>query len=135
MADLKAFAEQLVNLTVKEVSELADILKDEYGIEPAAGGAVMVAGVVTGALALSKNNQLADRCPDKDNCPEGNRSLEDSASSLAIATNGLLAAGGVMVVAGVVLTIIGYKRNRDEHISVVPLFNSEEAGLSISGRF
>jgi large subunit ribosomal protein L7/L12 len=44
MADLKAFAEQLVNLTVKEVKELADILKDEYGIEPAAGGAVMVAG-------------------------------------------------------------------------------------------
>ena len=36
MADLKAFAEQLVNLTVKEVSELADILKEEYGIEPAA---------------------------------------------------------------------------------------------------
>jgi len=45
MADLKAFAEQLVNLTVKEVSELADILKDEYGIEPAAVAApVMVAG-------------------------------------------------------------------------------------------
>lgn len=45
MADLKAFAEQLVNLTVKEVSELADILKDEYGIEPAAA-AVAVAGPV-----------------------------------------------------------------------------------------
>ena len=45
MADLKAFADQLVNLTVKEVSELADILKDEYGIEPAAAAApVMVAG-------------------------------------------------------------------------------------------
>jgi len=45
MADLKAFAEQLVNLTVKEVSELADILKVEYGIEPAAAAApVMVAG-------------------------------------------------------------------------------------------
>ncbi len=45
MADLKAFAEQLVNLTVKEVSDLADILKDEYGIEPAAAAApVMVAG-------------------------------------------------------------------------------------------
>ena len=43
MADLKAFAEQLVNLTVKEVNELADILKDEYGIEPAAA-AVAVAG-------------------------------------------------------------------------------------------
>ena len=44
MADLKAFAEQLVNLTVKEVSELADILRDEYGIEPAAAAPVMAAG-------------------------------------------------------------------------------------------
>lgn len=45
MADLKEFAEQLVNLTVKEVNELADILKEEYGIEPAAAAApVMVAG-------------------------------------------------------------------------------------------
>jgi len=45
MADLKAFAEQLVNLTVKEVNELAQILKDEYGIEPAAAAApVVVAG-------------------------------------------------------------------------------------------
>jgi large subunit ribosomal protein L7/L12 len=43
MADLKAFAEQLVNLTVKEVNELATILKDEYGIEPAAAAPVMVA--------------------------------------------------------------------------------------------
>ncbi|WP_461532333.1 50S ribosomal protein L7/L12 [Sinomicrobium sp.] len=43
MADLKDFAEQLVNLTVKEVNELADILKEEYGIEPAAA-AVAVAG-------------------------------------------------------------------------------------------
>lgn len=43
MADLKAFAEQLVNLTVKEVNELAAILKDEYGIEPAAAAPVMMA--------------------------------------------------------------------------------------------
>ncbi|MGB0391413.1 MAG: 50S ribosomal protein L7/L12 [Salibacteraceae bacterium] len=49
MADLKSFAEQLVNLTVKEVSELADILKDEYGIEPAAAAAVAVAGPGAGA--------------------------------------------------------------------------------------
>ena len=49
MADLKAFAEQLVNLTVKEVNELAEILKDEYGIEPAAAAApVMVAGAAGG---------------------------------------------------------------------------------------
>ena len=48
MADLKEFAEQLVNLTVKEVNELADILKEEYGIEPAAA-AVAVAGPAGGA--------------------------------------------------------------------------------------
>ena len=44
MADLKSLAEQLVNLTVKEVKELADILKADYGIEPAAAAPVMVAG-------------------------------------------------------------------------------------------
>jgi len=48
MADLKEFAEQLVNLTVKEVNELADILKEEYGIEPAAA-AVAVAGAAGAA--------------------------------------------------------------------------------------
>jgi large subunit ribosomal protein L7/L12 len=50
MADLKAFAEQLVNLTVKEVNELAQILKDEYGIEPAAA-AVAVAAPAAAAVA------------------------------------------------------------------------------------
>ncbi len=50
MADLKAFAEQLVNLTVKEVNELAQILKDEYGIEPAAA-AVAIAGPAAGGDA------------------------------------------------------------------------------------
>ena len=48
MADLKEFADQLVNLTVKEVNELATILKDEYGIEPAAAAAVAVAGTAAG---------------------------------------------------------------------------------------
>jgi len=51
MADLKNFAEQLVNLTVKEVNELATILKDEYGIEPAAAAAVAVAGPAGGGEA------------------------------------------------------------------------------------
>ena len=44
MADLKSLAEQLVNLTLLEANELKNILKDDYGIEPAAGGAVMMAG-------------------------------------------------------------------------------------------
>ncbi len=51
MADLKALAEQLVNLTVKEVNELADILKSEYGIEPAAAAAVTVAAPAAGGAA------------------------------------------------------------------------------------
>jgi large subunit ribosomal protein L7/L12 len=51
MADLKSLAEQLVNLTVKEVNELASILKDEYGIEPAASAPVMVAGPAGGGDA------------------------------------------------------------------------------------
>jgi large subunit ribosomal protein L7/L12 len=51
MADLKAFAEQLVNLTVKEVNELAKILKDEYGIEPAAAAVAASAGPTAGGGA------------------------------------------------------------------------------------
>ena len=49
MADIKALAEELVNLTVKDVQELAQILKEEYGIEPAAGAVVAVAGPAAGA--------------------------------------------------------------------------------------
>mgnify|MGYP001475727432 CR=1 FL=1 len=51
MADLKAIAEQLVNLTVKEVSELADILKQDYGIEPAATAVAVAAGPAVGGAA------------------------------------------------------------------------------------
>ena len=51
MADLKAFAEQLVNLTVKEVNELAQILKDDYGIEPAAAAVAVAAGPAAAGAA------------------------------------------------------------------------------------
>jgi large subunit ribosomal protein L7/L12 len=51
MADLKKLAEEIVNLTLLEASELKRILKDDYGIEPAAGGAVMVAGPAAGGPA------------------------------------------------------------------------------------
>ncbi|REE24316.1 50S ribosomal protein L7/L12 [Winogradskyella pacifica] len=57
MADLKDFAEQLVNLTVKEVNELATILKDEYGIEPAAA-AVAMAGPAAGAEAAEEQTEF-----------------------------------------------------------------------------
>ncbi len=59
MADLKAFADQLVNLTVKEVNELAEILKDEYGIEPAAA-AVAVAGPAAGGEAEAEEQTAFD---------------------------------------------------------------------------
>ncbi|HNV81685.1 MAG: 50S ribosomal protein L7/L12 [Tenuifilaceae bacterium] len=57
MADLKKFAEELVNLTVKEVNELAQILKDEYGIEPAAAAVAVAAPAAAGeaAAAVEKN--------------------------------------------------------------------------------
>ena len=59
MADLKDFAEQLVNLTVKEVNELATILKDEYGIEPAAAAvAVAAAGGGGGAAAAEEKSEF-----------------------------------------------------------------------------
>jgi large subunit ribosomal protein L7/L12 len=54
MADLKAFAEQLVNLTVKEVNELAKILKDEYGIEPAAAAVAVSAGPAAAAAVVEE---------------------------------------------------------------------------------
>ena len=58
MADLKDFAEQLVNLTVKEVNELATILKDEYGIEPAAAAVAVAAGGAGGAEAADEQTEF-----------------------------------------------------------------------------
>ena len=58
MADLKAFAEQLVNLTVKEVNELAQILKDEYGIEPAAAAVAVAAGPAAAAAAVEEKTSF-----------------------------------------------------------------------------
>ena len=58
MADLKAFAEQLVNLTVKEVNELAQILKDEYGIEPAAAAVAVAAGPVAAVEAEAEKTEF-----------------------------------------------------------------------------
>ena len=60
MADLKAFAEQLVNLTVKEVNELAQILKEEYGIEPAAAAVAVAAGPAAGAAEAAEEKSSFD---------------------------------------------------------------------------
>ena len=60
MADLKAFAEQLVNLTVKEVNDLANILKEEYGIEPAAAAVAVAAPAAGGAAAAVEEKTSFD---------------------------------------------------------------------------
>ena len=60
MADLKAFAEQLVNLSVKEVNELATILKEEYGIEPAAAAVAVAAPAAGGAAAAAEEKTSFD---------------------------------------------------------------------------
>ncbi len=58
MADIKALAEELVNLTVKEVNELATLLKEEYGIEPAAAAVAVAAGPAAGAPAAEEKTNF-----------------------------------------------------------------------------
>ena len=60
MADIKALAEELVNLTVKEVNELATVLKDEYGIEPAAAAVAVAAGPAAGGAAAAEEKSSFD---------------------------------------------------------------------------
>ena len=60
MADIKALAEELVNLTVKEVNELAQVLKDEYGIEPAAAAVAVAAGPAAGGAAAAEEKTSFD---------------------------------------------------------------------------
>ena len=60
MADIKALAEQLVNLTVKEVNELADVLKSEYGIEPAAAAVAVAAAPAGGGAAAAEEKTSFD---------------------------------------------------------------------------
>ena len=60
MADVKAIAEELVNLTVKEVNELATVLKDEYGIEPAAAAVAVAAGPAAGGVAAAEEKSEFD---------------------------------------------------------------------------
>lgn len=59
MADIKAIAEELVNLTVKEVNELATVLKDEYGIEPAAAAVAVAAGPAAGGAAAAAEEKTS----------------------------------------------------------------------------
>jgi large subunit ribosomal protein L7/L12 len=105
MADIKALAEQLVNLTVKEVNELAEILKEEYGIEPAAAAVAIAAGPVAGAsklavvklvkdlisIGLKESKELVDAAPkalkegvSKDEAEALKKALEEAGAEVEI---------------------------------------------------
>src|SRR5574344_1995234 len=100
MADLKAVAEQLVNLTVKEVNELATILKEEYGIEPAAAAVAVAAGPVAAAaveektsfdVVLKEANWMVDVAPSpvkhvlpKDEAKSLRQTLEESVAEVEL---------------------------------------------------
>ena len=83
MADLKDFAEQLVNLTVKEVNELADILKNDYGIEPAAA-AVAVAGPAAGKELVDNAPSNIKEAVSKDEAEGFKKSLEEAGAEVEL---------------------------------------------------
>lgn len=103
------------------------------------GAAVLVGGSITGALALSKNNELKDNCPNKESCSEDFKYLDKEARNLAMATDILFPLGGVAVVAGVVLLIIDHKKRprgfNAANVALAPFAYSDATGLTISGRF
>lgn len=100
------------------------------------GGAALIPGVITGALYLSENNSLEEKCSDKDNCFDNYKDLHQRTRRLAIATNVLLPLGGVLAASGVVLAVTGHRiENKDEQLSFTPYFGDDAAGIAISGRF
>lgn len=99
------------------------------------GGAVLIAGAITGGLSHKKSIQLDSNCPDRDNCDISNQGLKDSGQSLELATNGLIAAGAMITTVGVVLTIIGHRKGKKENLSASPVVNGTNAGLIVHGRF
>ena len=78
MADLKAIAEELVNLTVKEVNELATILKDEYGIEPAAAAVAVAAGPAAGGAEAAAAKAAESACEAQEALREVRRIVEEA---------------------------------------------------------
>jgi hypothetical protein len=118
----------------------SSILRNVGIITAGVGGVAVVTGIVTGSLALSKGNQLSDRCPDKKQlCPKDAQDLRDSASLLAITSNVLLPLGGTVLVTGVVLAILGHKRTAETRetssLSVLPFGSQDSAFLVLNGSF
>jgi hypothetical protein len=107
------------------------------------GGAAVIGSVITGSVALSKNKELTDNCPDKEQtCSDSNRDLQNSVIALGVATNVLLPIGGTILVTGVTLAIIGHRKTAKQTesrtkrpVSIVPYGAPNMAGMLIEGRF
>ena len=99
------------------------------------GGASLIAGVVTGALALAEDSELEPICSD-DGCPSDKQGDVQKMENLALSTNVLLAVGGTAAVAGVVLTVLAKRRGKnEEQISLSPMVGPSLAGGILSWRF
>ena len=99
------------------------------------GGALLVAGAVTGGMALGKSNELADECPDRDQCAKEYEDTLDSGKSLQKATNVLLVTGAILSVSGVALAIAAHKKGLNESIQVSPVIGKNLSGIVVGGRF
>ncbi len=101
------------------------------------GAAVAIGGAITGGMAMSKSNDLADKCPDKNNCPDEHKNLPGEADNLALTTNILLPVGAVVAATGVVLIIIGRNSGDSEEpkVSLLPITGPNHAGFAVQGEF
>lgn len=102
------------------------------------GAATLIAGAVTGSLALSKSNKLEENCKEKVGCSDSDKELKDSSDKLAIATNMLLPLGGALAVTGGLLFFFELRNHSKEQeiaLDVHPVGGPDQLGLTVSGRF
>lgn len=100
------------------------------------GAALIVAGAITGGLALGKDNDLNNQC-EESHCPSSADGDIESMNNLAVVTNVLLGVGAAAAVTGAVLLIVGAKKERtqEKELAVVPVLSPNYGGLAIEGRF
>ncbi|MBN2525142.1 MAG: tetratricopeptide repeat protein [Deltaproteobacteria bacterium] len=99
------------------------------------GGALLVTGAITGALAVGKSNELADTCADKSNCDKSNEPLKTSGEKLHTATVALVVSGAVLAAGGATLLIVAHKKKRNERLQASPWMSPHLSGIVILGKF
>jgi hypothetical protein len=105
----------------------------------AVGSAVLIPGVITGAMYISDKNSLEKECPDANNCGDAGLRTLESIRTYATVANIMLSVGGVLTVTGIVLTVVGHKNShghkKDNKVGFAPFMNDHVAGVTVSGRF